>query len=58
MNDPKKSFLEIAALVTGKPKEFIRLMQEMSMEELLEYEGERAMWLEAQDLARKEKRLH
>jgi hypothetical protein len=58
MNDPKKAFLEVAALATSNPKEFKRRLEEMSMAEFMEYESERFRWLEAQDVARKEKRLH
>ncbi len=58
MSDAKKTFLEIAALAYSNPKEFERIMQEMSEEEFFEYEKERFLWLEEQAVARQEKRLH
>jgi len=54
----RDEFIEIAALIYTKPKEFERILKEMTPEEYLEYDRQRHLWIEEQELAKKEGRLH
>lgn len=54
----REKFLELSMLAREKPREFARILKNMTEEESWAYERERLLVMAEIDLARKENRLH